>query len=275
MAYHLETDGASERTNKTVNQALCYHVERNQLGWAHALPHVQFDKMNTINKSTGFTPFQLCFGRSPRVIPPLIPAKQSATVADIDAWHVIRRLETDVLEAQDNLLEAKISQSIQANKHRTLKFPFTIGSRVCLSTLHRRNEYKSKGEKRVAKFMPCYNSLYTVTNIDEEHSTVTLDLPNSPNICPTFHSSEVLPYIESDTTLFPSRRFEELDPITMDEGNHYIDHILDARRHGRGYQYLVRWRGYGQEHDKWLLGSEVQDCKALDVWLASWKGSSS
>jgi len=78
-------------------------------------------------KSTRFTPFQLHFGRSPRVIPLLLPATQSATVADIDAWHVIRQLEVDVLEAQDNLLKAKISQSHHTNKHRTLKFPFTIG----------------------------------------------------------------------------------------------------------------------------------------------------
>ena len=39
-AYHPEMDGASERTNKTVNQALRYHVERNQLGWACTLPCV-------------------------------------------------------------------------------------------------------------------------------------------------------------------------------------------------------------------------------------------
>ena len=31
-AFHLETDGASEHTNKTVNQCLRYHVMRNQKG---------------------------------------------------------------------------------------------------------------------------------------------------------------------------------------------------------------------------------------------------
>ncbi|KIK06089.1 hypothetical protein K443DRAFT_90281 [Laccaria amethystina LaAM-08-1] len=92
--------------------------------------------MNTINKSTSFTPFQLCFGCSPCVFPPLIPAKQSATTTDIDTWHVIHHLETDVLKAQDNLLKAKISQSFQANKHHSLNFPFSIGSQVQLSTLH-------------------------------------------------------------------------------------------------------------------------------------------
>lgn len=123
--------------------------------------------------------------------------------------------------------------------------------------------------------MPRYDGPYTILDVNEDHSTVTLDLPNSPNICPTFHTSEILPYIESDTTLFPSRRFEELDPIITDDGDeeYFVERILDAQRRGRGYQYLVRWRGYGQEHDKWLPGSELQDCEALDLWLASRKGS--
>ena len=110
--------------------------------------------MNTINKSTGFTPFQLCLGHSPRIVPPLAPAKPSTTVADVDAWHVIQQLETDVLEAQDNLLKAKISQSFQVNKNHKLKFPFSIGSWVCLSSLQQHKEYTAKGEQHVAKFMP-------------------------------------------------------------------------------------------------------------------------
>ena len=275
-AYHPETDGVSEQTNKTVSQALRYHVKCNQMGWARALLHVHFDMMNTINKLTGFTPFQLRFGCSPRVIPPLLPTTQSATVADIDTWHVIQQLEVDILEAQDNLLKAKISQSHHANKHCTLKFPFTIGLRVRLSTLHHRNNYKAKGKKRIAKFMPHYDGPYTIIDMDKEHSTITLDLPNSPNICPTFHTSKILPHIESDTSLFPSRRFQEPNPIITNDGDKefFIEKILDARRHGRGYQYLVRWCGYGQEHDKWLPGSELQDCEALNNWLASWSGSS-
>jgi len=50
MVYHPETDGTSEQTNKTVNQALWYHIEWNQLGWVQALPCVHFDMMNTVNK---------------------------------------------------------------------------------------------------------------------------------------------------------------------------------------------------------------------------------
>ena len=59
------------------------------LGWVHALPRIPFDLMNTINKSMAYTPFQLHIGQSPIVIPLLVPAKFSATVTDIDVWHII------------------------------------------------------------------------------------------------------------------------------------------------------------------------------------------
>jgi hypothetical protein len=53
-AYHPKTDGSSEHTNKTVVQALHFHVDRNQSGWAQALPQVRFNLMNTVNVSTGY-----------------------------------------------------------------------------------------------------------------------------------------------------------------------------------------------------------------------------
>ena len=194
MAYHPETDSTSERTNKMVNQALCFHVERNQLGWVRTLLRVRFDMMNMVNKSTGFTPFQLCLGCSPRIIPPLLPAKPSATVADVDTWHVIRQLETDVLEAQDNLLKAKISQYFQANTNCTLKFPFSIGSQVRLSTLHQHKEYTAKGEQRVVKFMPRFDGPYIGYNTGTVFPAVIVvwclqvqvwctNLPTHPTLC--------------------------------------------------------------------------------------------
>jgi hypothetical protein len=69
-AYHPQMDGASEQTNKTLNQAIRYHIDNNQKGWLSKLPRVCFAIMNTVNASTGFSPFQLKTGRSPRLIPP-------------------------------------------------------------------------------------------------------------------------------------------------------------------------------------------------------------
>ena len=185
--------------------------------------------------------------------------------------NVIKQLQNDVLEAQDNLLQAKISQSVKVNKHCSLIFPFTVGSHVRLTTLHRQNKYKAKGEKHLAKFMPRFDGPYTVVNTDQKHSTVTIELPNTPNVFPTFHTSEILPFIENDTSLFPSHKFEEPLPILTPKGNeeYFIKRILDKQRRGRSQQYLVQWHGYRQEHNQWLPGSELQDCTALNTWLAS------
>jgi hypothetical protein len=45
-----------------------------------------------------------------------------------------------------------------------------------------------------------------------------------------------------------------------------VERVIDGRRRGRGYQFLVRWSGYGTEYDEWLLASELEDCAALDQW---------
>src|SRR5271155_3622529 len=97
--------------------------------------------MNTVNKSTGFSLFQLRFGHSPRLLPALI--NDDECNISPSALALINTLTTDTAEAQDNLLKAKISQSIQVNKKHALTFPFRVGDHALLTTLHRRHEYKS------------------------------------------------------------------------------------------------------------------------------------
>lgn len=72
LAFHPESEGASERSNKTINQAIRFHVERNQRGWVLSLRKVRFDIMNSVNSPTGLSMFQLRYGCSPRALPPLL-----------------------------------------------------------------------------------------------------------------------------------------------------------------------------------------------------------
>jgi hypothetical protein len=189
-SYHPETDGSSERTNKTVIQCIRFAVERDQLGWVKALPKIRFDIMNSVNRSTGFTPFQLRFGRSPRVLPPLIPSARLTSTETL-ATDLLEHMQLSIAEAQDNLISTKVSQSFQANRTRTLTFPFKIGDRVVLLTLHCRRELKAGDSNRVAKFMARFDGPYVVKSTDKRHSTVTLDLPSLPHIFPVFHTSEI------------------------------------------------------------------------------------
>ncbi|EJD51375.1 hypothetical protein AURDEDRAFT_24674, partial [Auricularia subglabra TFB-10046 SS5] len=107
--------------------------------------------MNTVNASTGFSGFQLKTGRSPRLIPPLAPLAAAPTPAAADAHAILKRLEDDVKEAQDNLLAAKVRQAYHANEHRGPEEVYEVGDLAMLSTEHRHRNYKRGNKKRVAK----------------------------------------------------------------------------------------------------------------------------
>jgi hypothetical protein len=191
---------------------------------------------------------------------------------DIRATSIIKRLRLDMLEAQDNMLCTKISQCLAANEHCTDAFPFEKGGRVVLSTLHRQRDYKAKGEKRVAKFMLQFNGPYIITDSTPDSSTVTIDLPNHPDMFPTFHASQVWPFVENDKGLFPGRELDKPPLVYVgEEEEYFVDRILDERKWGRGIQYLVHWLGYGPEEDRWLPACKLAECEALDIWLVRCK----
>ena len=159
--------------------------------------------MNTVNASTGFSGFQLKTGRSPHVIPPLIPLDIDATPEQTTAHEIITRVTLDVKEAQDNLLAAKICQAYHANEHHTPEDIYEIGNLVMLSTKNHRCNYKCKGKTCVAKFMPRNDGPYTITYTFPERSEYTLKLPNNPNTFPSFHAHLLKMYVPNDPLLFP------------------------------------------------------------------------
>ena len=247
---------------------LRYHVKRNQKGWVRALPRIRFQIMNTVNSSTKFTGFQLHLGRSPHVIPPIVPE-----VLPVDLWgaadtaiKTVQKLADDVAEAHDNLLLTKITQSHNSDAHRAPDPAYKVGDLVMLSTKHRRHEYKKKGERRAAKFFPRWDGPFRITRSHPETSSYTLDIPS--NAYPVFHAAELKAHLANDPTLFPTREFAKPGPVLTADGleEHIIDEIIDSRCRGRGWQFLVRWLGYPPEHNEWLPSADVKDCEALDVW---------
>jgi hypothetical protein len=137
-----------------------------------------------------------------------------------------------------------------------------------LSTLHHRQEFKKKGEKWAAKFFPHFDGPYQIIDAHTVSSNYTLELPNSPNTYPTYPASELKPFLPNNTSLFPSHGLPRPDPILTPNGleEYLVDEIIDSRKRGKCHQYLVRWSGYGPEHDRWLSSSALADCKALDIW---------
>lgn len=124
-----------------------------------------------------------------------------------------------------------------------------------LSTLHQRREYKSKSQNRAAKFMPCFDSPYIIIDTHPEASTITLNMPNAPNLFPTFHTSNVKPWYPNDDTKYPSCSLEQPSPISVNGSEEFlVDAILDHKKVGCGFCYLIHFVGYGPEHDHWISG---------------------
>jgi hypothetical protein len=274
-AHHPQTDGVSERSNKTVIQCIRFHVERHQRGWARALPTIRFEMMNSINVSTGLSGFQVHMGRSPRVLPPLVPSLPDIDALRKDVAESLRcslaRIQDCENQAKDSLLVAKVSQAHFANLHRAPDDVFTVGDKVLLSTTHRRKEYKDGDKARVAKFVCRFDGPYSVISAHPETSTYTLELPNNPHTFNTFHASELRRFVPNDDERFPSRKVTLQEPIFNEfgEAEYVLDSIIAECRVGRGYQYLVRWLGEPNEENRWLPRRELEDCEVLDKWLAA------
>ncbi|KAH0587174.1 hypothetical protein H2248_005982 [Termitomyces sp. 'cryptogamus'] len=99
------------------------------LKWA-GLANIQIRQLYRlfVSGSMGFSPFHLKTGQSPHLIPPLIPTVQNLTLDEVveAARKVLKQLDVDVTEAKDNLLQAKIAQAAQANKHHADNFVLKV-----------------------------------------------------------------------------------------------------------------------------------------------------
>jgi hypothetical protein len=118
-----------------------------------------------------------CLGRSPHLIPPIIPdtLPQNGAVSTEKqcASELLSQISNDVNEAKDNLLQAKIFQAHHANDHCSPEVPFSECDQVRLSMMHCQQEYKKLSEKCVAKFFPCFDGPYTIIKAHPQCSRST------------------------------------------------------------------------------------------------------
>ena len=66
-AYHPQGNGQVERFNRTVEAMLAKSVKENQRNWDACLPKVLFAYCTAVHEATGFTPFHLMFGWTPKL----------------------------------------------------------------------------------------------------------------------------------------------------------------------------------------------------------------
>ena len=225
--------------------------------------------MNTVNKSTGYSPFQLKYGCSPRVLP-YLDDSDDASRENLELHEIVPMIEKNIADAKDNLMLAKISQAYFMNEKRSPELKYKVGDKVMLSTANQFREFKEKpGNCRVAKSMPRYDGPWEIIEAWPETLSYKLKLPNSTNIFPTFHTSQIKPFTPNDNEHFPSRKNTNIPKPVLVNGEleNYVKHILDYKKVNKRPLYLICWIGFGLEHNEWLPASMLEENEALDRWI--------
>ncbi|GJP29237.1 hypothetical protein CLOM_g20362 [Closterium sp. NIES-68] len=127
-AYHLQTDGQTERLNQTVEQLLRAACKDDISKWDLHLPVLEFAYNNATHSATGQTPFFLCYGRHPLTPQqPTIPATVQSAHDFITTMHKLWD------RTHKRLLDIQQQQKRQADRHRT-DHTITVGDQVLLDT---------------------------------------------------------------------------------------------------------------------------------------------
>lgn len=169
--YHPMGNGAVERFNRTLGNMIRALPPRAKHRWPQLLRSLTFSYNATVHETTGFAPFQLMFGRTPRLPVDLMFGSVLLDDQMVDYDTYVQCLRRDLAEA---LRVAQISAVKQQQKqtdlyNRKVKgVHVDVGDRVLLA---------NKGERGKKKLADRWeNNLYTV--VEKHGNTHTFRIRN-------------------------------------------------------------------------------------------------
>ena len=247
--YYPQSDGQTERMNRLLEETLRHYISPTHDDWDAHLPLIEFAVNNSFQRSIGTTPFLLNGVRQPRTpadlnLPSHVPA---AAAFEACMKHRLTRAKQCLASAQDR-------QKADADGHRK-PVTFHEGHKVLLST--RNLQMKGPGTK---KLFPRWTGPFTISKMVGANAE-RLDLPSAMRIHPVFHVSLLKPY-RGDGPVQPP------PPIEVDGDKYFaVEAIIDHRDFKRGRttrrEYLVRWVGYGPEHNTFEPGETLREQELL------------
>ena len=116
-AHHAQTDGQTERLNRTLEDMLRNFLNFRMNNWTTLLPTLEFAYNSAKQESTGHSPFYLNCGYEPRtVLDVLNPDIQ--ILKSTAAGKYLETLQAVSHEVRDQLLSAQLNQARYANRSR-------------------------------------------------------------------------------------------------------------------------------------------------------------
>ncbi|TPX37918.1 hypothetical protein SeLEV6574_g07822 [Synchytrium endobioticum] len=137
---------------------------------------------------------------------------------------------------------------------------FQVRDEVLVSTRNIRTTRASK--KLESNYMGPYYIKRKISPVAFEPQ-----LPKSMKIHPVFHVDLLKPYVRSTDT---SRSSPKPPPISVEEQKGWIiKDIIDVRKKGKHYEYLIDWVGFPPESRTWEPRWHLDDDELLKTWHSS------
>jgi hypothetical protein len=260
-AFHPQTDGQTERMNRTMEEMLRHFITPMKGDWVKCLPVLEFAYNNSRHSATETTPFKLYTGLHPLHPASTLPERMYKVPG---AEMFVNEMAEDMKRAKQCLLDAQTRMKSQADKHRR-EVNFKVGDQVLLAT---KNLKLKGGTPR--KLWPKFIGPFAVTAVVGK-AAVKLELPEHMRVHNVFHVSLIQPYKADGKSHPPPPELidGELEFTVSVITAHKVQVVGGKRKNARRTKvhFLVCWEGYGREHDSWEPAEMVQDCVALEVYL--------
>jgi hypothetical protein len=274
--YHPESDGQTERMNRILEEYLRHYIAPHQADWSAWLPTAQFAINSAVQESTGFSPFFLTYGFHPTHpgvltdtpasnLPNHPPDEHAAHMTSIQ---VLNKFHTTLQESLA-LAKTAIQAAQQRQKHYADQsrrpVQYEVGARVLLNTLH--VGLKCKGARKLwPRFIGPFPILARVGEL-----AYKLELPPALKIHNVLHVSKLRPFFDDGRVQPPP-----LPELADGELEYEVEMVYNHRdvKIGRSRtrrEYLVRWKGYGVEHDEWIPVANFGD--DLECIQEYWEGA--
>ncbi|TFY69679.1 hypothetical protein EVJ58_g270 [Rhodofomes roseus] len=255
-AYHPQSDGSTERANRTITQMLRQCVSPSQKDWVTRLPGIEFALNLARSESTGYALFFLNSGRMPRSMIWEDAGKDEYPSVRVYA----QKVKYAIMAAHDSIIAARVKQTRDANRRRR-PAPFVTGDLVYLST---KNISLPRGlaRKLALKYIGPYKILE-----DYKNNSYKVDLSRNlkrRGVHDIFHSSLLRIHEPNDDRLFPGRLDSQIAELEDRDNEWAIARIVSHTGEREGALFEAEWKSGDRT---WVPYSAIRHLGALTEYL--------